>query len=94
MSAKPERSGEALEELSVAASAAAEPVIEPHDDFPGLERADEDVLDEALASTLATAGVNGITTVVSIPVPAISSSRSSSVVIGIGARSGCSTSIG
>ena len=49
---------------------------------------------KALASTLATAGVNGITTVVSIPVPAISSSRSSSVVIGIGARSGCSTSIG
>src|SRR5262249_17400421 len=48
----------------------------------------------AFASIAATAGVNGITTVVSIPVSAISSSRSSSVVIGSGARSGWRTSIG
>src|SRR5438093_244273 len=45
----------------------------------------------AFASMPATAGVNGITTDVSIPVSAIRASRSSSVVIGSGARSGCST---
>ena len=49
---------------------------------------------KASGSTAAIARVNGITTVVSMPVSAISSSRSSSVVIGSGAFSGWSTSIG
>ena len=48
MSTKSERTGQCLEEPDVAAGATAEPVIEPDDDLPRLEPADQDVLHERL----------------------------------------------